>query len=196
MDPLAFIASLVGSLAWPVVVVVLALVFRPEVSALLKRPVHRVKAGPVEVEWDPIMQAAQAQVATSPEARDLAPAVTAERDLDDRLHALAELSPGAAVMASFIEVESSLNRALDEAGAPPERRGSARQLVQQAYRLGLVSEQTSKAIDGLSVLRNLVAHGHEPDLDEARAHEFVALCSSVIYAIESGSERHRAADTA
>lgn len=50
MDTLTFVASVVGSLAGPLAVVLLALVFHTQVKALSDR-LKRVKAGPLEVEW-------------------------------------------------------------------------------------------------------------------------------------------------
>ena len=58
MDGFSFIASLVGSLVWPAVVVVGALIFRPQVGALVGR-ISRAKAGPVEV-WAPVQAVGEA----------------------------------------------------------------------------------------------------------------------------------------
>ncbi len=52
VDWLAFVASLVGSLAWPAVIVVAVWLFRDEIRALARRPVHRAKVGPADLEWD------------------------------------------------------------------------------------------------------------------------------------------------
>ncbi len=52
MDSLGFVASLVGSLAWPAAIALLAWWFRSEVKVLLRRPLRRAKVGIVEAEWD------------------------------------------------------------------------------------------------------------------------------------------------
>ena len=52
MDWLQFISSLVGSLAWPIAVLTIAIVFRKTLRTALARPLKRVKAGPFEAEWD------------------------------------------------------------------------------------------------------------------------------------------------
>ena len=52
MDSLGFVASLVGSLAWPAAIALLAWWFRAEVKVLLRRPLRRAKVGIVEAEWD------------------------------------------------------------------------------------------------------------------------------------------------
>jgi hypothetical protein len=55
--------------------------------------------------------------------------------------------------------------------------------------LALFEMRGDDAIEGLSVLRNLAAHGGEKDISSQRAHEFVALAQGVIYAITSNARR-------
>ena len=58
-----------------------------------------------------------------------------------------------------------------------------RRLAEVALEQRLISPETKEAIDGLSVMRNLAAHGDQKDLSPQRAHEFVALAHGVLYAI-------------
>lgn len=51
----------------------------------------------------------------------------------------------------------------------------------------LITPETMKAIEGLSALRNLAAHGRENDLSAQRAHEFVALAHGTLYALNAGA---------
>jgi hypothetical protein len=53
---------------------------------------------------------------------------------------------------------------------------------------GLITPETKDAIDGLSVMRNLAAHGGQEDITPQRAHEFVALAQGVLYAIQMNSK--------
>ena len=46
MNGLEFVASMVGSLVWPIAAVVFAIIFFEELQAILKRPLRRAKAGP------------------------------------------------------------------------------------------------------------------------------------------------------
>ena len=66
VDWLSFVASLVGSLGWPLAVVALALIFRVELGELIGR-ISRAKAGPVEV-WTEVRDkiADKVVVAASP----------------------------------------------------------------------------------------------------------------------------------
>jgi hypothetical protein len=52
----------------------------------------------------------------------------------------------------------------------------------------LITAETQDAIEGLSVMRNLAAHGKQDDLSPQRAHEFVALSQGVLYAIHANAK--------
>jgi hypothetical protein len=52
VNGLAFIASLVHSLAWPAAIAVAVIVLRRPIGVALGRGVRRLRAGPVEVEFD------------------------------------------------------------------------------------------------------------------------------------------------
>lgn len=189
MDWLTFIASLVSSLAWPAIVLVLALVFRNAIKSTLGRPLRRMKAGPLEAEWDEKVAEALVDVAESPETVHLPPA--GRPLLAERLQPMTEQSPRGAVMAAYAEVEQLLRRRLTMAGyAEPDRYPmSARQLAAIAEERGIISRQTADAIQGATVLRNLAAHGPEDELDQRKAVDFLILADAILYAIETGHDK-------
>jgi hypothetical protein len=186
VDWLAFIASLVGSLAWPAVILIVALVFRKTLRAALARPLKRVKAGPFEAEWDDKVARAFVDLAESPESSEAPPA--ADKPVSSRLQSVARQSPRAAVMAASAEIEEALRRRLAVRGlAEAERRPmSARQLSVLAEEHELISPQTADAIRGATVLRNLAAHGPENEIDEQKAVEFLALADAILFALKTG----------
>jgi hypothetical protein len=183
VDWLAFIASLIGSLAWPALVLVLVLLFRHELRPLLARPIHRAKAGPVEVEWEERVEEARVELARSPEAAEQPPT---DANAYLRTGPL-DREPRGAILAAFAGIEQALRRTLEEAHVdirPPRRQGMS-QLVDQAEGAQVISEQTAHAIRGLIVLRNLAAHGVGEEIDAAKSEEFVALANGVLYALEA-----------
>jgi hypothetical protein len=185
VDTKQFVASLVSSLAWPVAVVVILLLFREQLRKLLDTPLKRLKAGPsgVELEFDRIISEAAAQVEPLPQLEPARESATA--DLAD----VAALSPAAAVLDGFTRVEEKLRTRLRDAGdqRADEQRG-AMALTRYAGQKQLISPETVEAIRGLAVLRNLAAHGGATDVTPDRAAEFLALVDAVIFAIEQGSE--------
>lgn len=63
MSVLQFIAALVQALAWPLVVLVALLLLRPAIAELLGREgLRRLKAGPLEAEWERELIRTEAQL--------------------------------------------------------------------------------------------------------------------------------------
>lgn len=58
-------------------------------------------------------------------------------------------------------------------------------LVNVAVQEQLIDAGTASAIDGLTVLRNLAAHGDPTELDERRAVEFVLMTDATQYALDN-----------
>ena len=79
----------------------------------LGRGVRRVKAGPVEVEFDQLQAEVREELARSPElAEAQAPALAGS--LREQLSRLAEIAPGPAVVAAYMRIEDRLAETLDK----------------------------------------------------------------------------------
>ncbi len=86
----------------------------------------------------------------------------------------------------FARIESQLRQLLDDAELDTGG-ASALQLARRAQEAGLVQAETVRAIEGIAVLRNLAAHGHEAELDESRALDYLALTDAVSYSLPQES---------
>jgi hypothetical protein len=184
---LAFIASLVNSLAWPASVVVVVTVLRRPIGAALNRGIRRLRAGPVEVEFDQELAEVRQELRQSPE---LAAAEVPAKDasLSEELARLAEVSPRAAVLEAFARIETRLVEVIEEAGAQPASAVGGQALARLAHRQGLISDETLSAVDGLSVLRNLAAHNPNDDIGVSRARDYIALADAVLFALRAKPE--------
>ncbi len=182
MSGFEFAASLVGSLAWPIVVLIVAVLFRRQLSALLARPLSSLKAGPLEAVWDRQVAEVEAELPRSPSG-----VTSAGGDPDtDRLREIARAAPAAAVLEAFTLIEEQLRQILLDAGVDAgvdAGGGGAMQMARRALEAGLVRPETVKAVEGAAVLRNLAAHGRKADLDEARALDYLALVDAVSFAL-------------
>lgn len=188
-----FIASLIGSLAWPTAVLVLAWMFRSSLGRLLSGDIKRWKAGPagVEVEyWEKAIAEARQELAQD---RALTPGEVAApeegpREFRDEMTELAAISPRSAVMESFRRVELQLRSMLELGGVEQVRPTGARMMAETALQRGLITAATVDAIRGMSTLRNLAAHGHDDsEIDLVRALEFIDLAEAVLFALEHSS---------
>ena len=111
---LAFVASLVHSLAWPIGVVVVVIVLRQPIGAAFSRGVRRLRAGPVEVEFDQELAGVREELSRSPELAAAEPQVPSP-SLAEELARLAEVSPRSAVLEAFARIEARLSALLDSA---------------------------------------------------------------------------------
>lgn len=78
MDWLTFTAELFKAAAWPAAVVAIALMFRPQLRALLTR-MNKGRFGPAEFEFEQAMQVLAARSATPPAQRPAWPAASVAR---------------------------------------------------------------------------------------------------------------------
>jgi hypothetical protein len=211
VDGLTFISSLVGSLAWPLAVVVLAILFKRQIADLIAR-LRTVKALGAEGTFDPkeaeasvalatAATAAEAQAATGkpvtehaatgkPVTEHPATDVTVQyatpnaREITERLMDLAQRSPQAAVLEGYAEIERILKRRMNAANVAGIEKLFGQGLVDVALRKGVITSSIAVALRDLVRLRNVAAH--EPDeVSLPKAIDFLALADSVAYSIET-----------
>ena len=107
----------------------------------------------------------------------------------DDLASLASDNPGMAVFQGYIRLERALHQLLLSAGSKPDERRATIELARQAASKGLITPETLNAFEGLTVLRNLVAHGRDEEVTEARARDYLALVDALLFAIRQGRKR-------
>src|SRR5262249_6216336 len=120
MGWLAFIASLVRSLAWPVAVVVLVIVLRKQLAALFAglaarlADLGKLSAMGVDLEFETRVEEVARdaeQLAPPPEK----PLPAAESDVLDLARQMADVAPRPAVVTAFANVEGALRQAAKRA---------------------------------------------------------------------------------
>jgi hypothetical protein len=186
MDTKQLVASLVGSLAWPVAVVMISLVFREQIASLLRAPLKRLKAGPsgVELEFDLGLAKAvtSAEAAVTPE---LPPRSAARSSIMEDLERLARKHPQAAVLDAASRLEHQLRERLravgDGDGAASER--GLIWLARRAAGRGLIREDLVPLVGEVATLRNLAAHGRADALEVQAALDYLDLVDLVATAI-------------
>jgi hypothetical protein len=176
-----FIASLVHSLAWPAAVIVPAVVFRKQIGGLLESPMRRLRAGPVEVEFERVFARVEADVPID------APPSERESGVTSELSELAKRVPSAAILEAFSRVEHRLRELLEADGETPAPLGPVA-LARIAERRGLITSDTVDAIEGIAVLRNLVAHDRTAPVAVDRARDYLYLVDAVLYTMRRPPE--------
>ena len=181
-------ASLVQSLAWPICAVIGAALFRKPLEEALRRGIHRLKAGPFEMElFDRTLATTEAE--TDPIPLIVGPPSGADSSLSAELGTIIEASPAAAVMEAHARVERRLREMLEGTGLAGSRPQGIRQLARDAAASNLISSESVRAIDGITVMRNLAAHGTRGDVTPDRAVEYVSLAEAILYALQQPPTR-------
>lgn len=179
-------ASLVQSGVWPVAVVVLVILMRKPLGDALSHRLRRLKAGPVEAEFDREAIEVREELRRIPEVAAAEPRQEPV-SLTEELTTLADVSPRAAVLEAFARIEKRLGDLLETAKLPHTRR-SGTALAKLAANHELISTETRDSIEGLSSLRNLAAHSPRDDIGSDRARDYIAMADAVLYVIRDKSE--------
>ena len=145
-----------------------------------------MRAGPVELEWDQLIESTAKQISDAVPMVDAKPRGTVRRDLDT----VASSVPAAAVLEGFARLERQLRvktqGILDTHSEPGRRRieRSVLAMARSARDHNLISEEILSAILNLSSLRNEAAHrvGGD-DITTEQAREYLDLVDSVIEAM-------------
>lgn len=178
-DWLEFVATLTGSLSWPIVVFTIIIIFRKELVKLIGAVRDRiplmtsVKGFGVEAIWS-----ARELRKVSDEVRRLphtAP-VDDQRPTSDKSVELSKIEPGAGVINAFLEVEREVGKYLTRAHI--SWRGSSISALQQSnLPVNLIG-----AVRELASLRNAAAHG-AGDITADSALDYITTARLVARAI-------------
>jgi hypothetical protein len=118
VDALTFIAKLVEFLAWPVAAVILVLLLRGEIKGLF-RYLKKLKAGPVEAEFEREVQELKATAEAQPQLLPPPEGATPEKQM---LLQLVQINPRSAVLEAWRGVEEASVRVIQSKGFyVPER---------------------------------------------------------------------------
>jgi hypothetical protein len=212
MNTYQLVASLVGSLAWPVAALVILFFLRRPLAVMLKGGrLKIVKAGPsgVELEYfDEKIEEARRELSrtsdlTSPTPPAPGPrpgsmnelklranaellAMQIDADFLVEMHQLIELKPAAAVISSFKRLTDLLRviiKIKDPESAKENSYISAMELARRALTLGVITQPEMSAIEELAEGRNIVLRGRSRAIDEKRAIAYTAIVYGLLKSI-------------
>jgi hypothetical protein len=169
-----FVVEIVSAVAWPLCVVIVVLIFRVQIRALLGRQLRRLKAGPIEAEWDREIQETRAAVVAQEAVLEPGDSDPQDTGRFDRLRELASAEPSLAVLGGYQAVDALIQNHARMAGLPAGHVIRPHELIER----GVVSGLTMSAVQGLRSLRNIAAH--KPDeITPEQAAEFLELAEAV-----------------
>jgi hypothetical protein len=182
MNGFQFASSLVSSLVWPLVVIVLVVIFRKQLAGLIGR-ITSYKGMGQELTFGDRLADAENSVEEAARSASIDKGEAEQIETGPNpLAREADANPSFVVIRSWEQVVSALN---DLAGAAlPGRympsRGFSSSLLRELQKVGLVNPDFVTAVMELRDLRNRVAHGqHNPTPGEALAYAESAQLLSV-----------------
>lgn len=159
MRDLDFIAEVIGSIAWPVVVLAAIILLRRPLTDVI-RSVAKIKLKDIEVEFN---RAREASVILSLDSPSPKPSVMPDVPvgaLDDQIADLITTAPAAAVLLAWTSVDAALAAAVTRLAISPDSPSyrSSRHNIDQLVQHAGMPDEIAAAIDSMRQLRNKVAH--------------------------------------
>jgi len=182
MGLLDFVASLVESLAWPLIVGFCVYILRTPAGKILER-ISKLKYGDLEAEFQERLNKIE------PIANGDTKRIIQEKNITPiTLEYLSELSPRAAVLEAWIIVENATSAFCEANGLPANI--SYQGLFQAAKKKDLDIEAFQTAYQELRLLRNKAVHATDSDITPITAKQYVKTANFI--AAELGMRTHGA----
>jgi hypothetical protein len=192
------IVQLLSTIAWPVTVIVLAMIFRKEFRQLLKRlTTFSYKEATAEFKHDldevegeikslPKSQPQQAELESMPKKKP--------ESLEDsnRLIRISEISPRAAVMEAWREVEIGTKQVTDAYGIPTTGQVAGIKAINELTKRGLLSETFLSIYERLRRLRSRAAHAPDFVVEEEQARRFIEAANQFHEAFQALLKQEKA----
>jgi hypothetical protein len=191
VDLLTFISKLIDALAWPLVVFILGLVFRKQVSDILPW-VRKLKAGPVEavdIEARKLLDDSKEAAANSPSISGDSKSKEQGPDVELALAKIysAKQDPVKMILEGWSNVDGALFRFGKDAGILIDPMGSTNNVYMRVMSTDLLLPSTKKLVLEIHEMRNRVAHANiKPSINAAK--DYLLAVEQVVRLIEKERE--------
>ena len=184
MAVLSFIAEVLKAVAWPITVLVLALLFRKDLAALLSR-ISALKHKDTEVTFGQELAKAADRVVESHHAEmESLSEPEAKKSV-----AILEISPSAAILSAWVDFEIAVREVIEDSDGKRPR--SVNALFKELVTRGLIDDDDLDFLYLLRELRNRVAHAPSDELDKATASKAVTVLHQLAWEIRNPEKAKR-----
>lgn len=176
---LEFIASVVDSLAWPILILVLAIIFRKSFSELLGK-LKKVDWGNRVAEFEQELSKIEQEVdELSGESELFLEEVPELVEVVSHSEDLADNYPPLAVIQSWIAIEKELRSVAERIGFLESERISIGSILRQFRKRDIFPPSTLSLIDEMRVMRNKAAHGDLNEITREQALRFYEVANEI-----------------
>lgn len=194
MGVLEFIASIVGSIAWPLAAICLALIFHKQLTAIFHKLVARMdrlssmRAGSFEMAFEaaagsgvfPPVDDGDRQALSEAEGKA---AASGEENLFDAARALVDVNPKGAILLA----DHALNQTMHSVMQEHELRGSPTAGLRELASRGVIEKGEVNAFAALRRLRNIAVHEFDTDISPSVAADYVDVADRTNWRLIVGS---------
>ncbi len=180
MDILTFIASIIKSVTWPLASIVIVILFRKQLSLLLKR-MRKGKVGPAEFEFEQEIKELVEQVPIPLQPTTPIPTVS-----------LATTNPRAAILEAWLNVENSAHHLISSQESPfPGTVRNITYILRSLEKRGILNFEDVTLFNNLRSLRNQAVHDIDFNPSADSAIQFVQLANGLKEKLNFAATRQR-----
>jgi len=181
------VVELIVGVAWPVAAIWIAYLFRKPMGSLLSR-MSRFRYKDAEASFEHGLSEAEAKIARVEEISTHKITTTEVTSKTEQLRRIAEVSPRASIMESWILIEEAAGQAGYVQGTQIPRI-NALLFVEDLVKEGKLPREAGDAIHKLRELRNKAAHLQDFQLSQAEAERYLDLAAKISESISNVSEQ-------
>jgi len=185
---LQFLVQLAQVLAWPAVALVVVVLLRKPLSSLLPE-LSSFRWKDLEIEFErkigKIVEQADGVLPPPERAEATRAAIKGPGAQTDRFTALAELSPSAAILDTWLDVEAAVRQAASRHAMTQDQEVPPLQAIQALAKEGVLDPQTLAILDGLRHLKNIAAHAPANAITVSQARELREIALRLAAKIKS-----------
>jgi hypothetical protein len=176
MDNQTLLVQLVSALAWPLTVIIVALMFRQEIRKVASR-LSTLSYGDMKAEFEKDLNKLEREVKELPIKESATKVEHKKSDAEtldsyERLSRIAEISPRAAIMEAWRDIEVTTKQVTDAYGISTDGHIAGVRAIRELVRQHLLPESVVKVYEQMRGLRARAAHA--PDFtitaDEAKRY--------------------------
>lgn len=176
----------VDAVAWPIAVLLIALLFRSELRSLLGR-MTTLKYKELQAEFEKKLDSAEKEAKAISTNKAIDQKIYTNvmdyiEDTKSRLIRIAEVSTRAAIIEAWTELETAIHYTAKEKGMDEGKRVSMNQLIERLVEKGMISKKLLTLYNDLRALRNQVAHTREYHVTYSQAERYIFL--AIDFAVE------------
>ncbi len=193
MDPLSFIAELVKALVWPVALLLIFIVFKEPLRELLpglRRLSYKGLVLEFERKLDQLETKAEQAHLPPPQEVPTSAALGRVREvpLVELAEMVAQVSPPAAVVETWRQLELAISNIFTRMGRPEPRSWVITRLILKHE--GILSQSAMSVLQDLRALRNHAVHAGL-ELTPEQAIQYAVLAQRLIEALRAKGKEHK-----